>query len=197
MIKPLVAFKSNFKENRPIRNFELTKIDGIPCPYCGDKMFSLSNLDKKLNSLISLSKKYLLAVKYAEYIKEENLSKLNPVFLLEHQLGTNAAIKDIMLPKACTIDHIVPKSEGGMDSIVNYMAACYECNSKRGNTSIYNMINSDKGIKKNIENHVQFLKEMIPLYIKTNKISEKYISYPEMLKDSLNRVSKGELDIKI
>lgn len=34
---------------------------------------------------------------------------------------------------ATTVDHIVPSSKGGSDSPKNLLAACSECNSKRGN----------------------------------------------------------------
>lgn len=32
----------------------------------------------------------------------------------------------------CTIDHVVPRSDGGVDHMSNYVAACTRCNSARG-----------------------------------------------------------------
>lgn len=34
-----------------------------------------------------------------------------------------------------TVDHIIPKSRGGQDSWENMVAACRECNNKKGNHS--------------------------------------------------------------
>ena len=36
--------------------------------------------------------------------------------------------------KALEVDHIVPKSLGGKDDLVNYQALCYSCNAAKGNT---------------------------------------------------------------
>ncbi|WP_123042956.1 HNH endonuclease [Cohnella candidum] len=38
---------------------------------------------------------------------------------------------------ASTVDHIVPSSKGGSDHPRNLLAACSDCNSKRGNRSAY------------------------------------------------------------
>jgi diadenosine tetraphosphate (Ap4A) HIT family hydrolase/5-methylcytosine-specific restriction endonuclease McrA len=35
--------------------------------------------------------------------------------------------------KALEVDHIIPKSLGGADDIVNYQALCYSCNASKGN----------------------------------------------------------------
>lgn len=32
----------------------------------------------------------------------------------------------------CTIDHILPRAQGGFDHMSNYVAACYQCNNARG-----------------------------------------------------------------
>lgn len=38
---------------------------------------------------------------------------------------------------ATTVDHIVPSSKGGSDLPQNLLAACMECNTKRGNRSAF------------------------------------------------------------
>ena len=36
-------------------------------------------------------------------------------------------------PRSATLDHVIPKSKGGMDVMGNLRLACYGCNSARGN----------------------------------------------------------------
>lgn len=46
--------------------------------------------------------------------------------------------------KSVTLEHIVPTSKGGDDTYNNCVAACYECNAKRGTADFdenYNLIN--------------------------------------------------------
>ena len=39
-------------------------------------------------------------------------------------------------PTYVTLDHIVPRSAGGTDSVKNLVAACYQCNSKRASAPV-------------------------------------------------------------
>ncbi len=41
--------------------------------------------------------------------------------------------------KALEVDHIVPKSLGGADDIINYQALCYSCNASKGNRDSTNL----------------------------------------------------------
>jgi len=41
---------------------------------------------------------------------------------------------------ATTVDHIVPSSKGGSDLPQNLLAACMECNTKRGNRSAFSYL---------------------------------------------------------
>lgn len=35
-----------------------------------------------------------------------------------------------------TIEHIVPRSKGGPNMVFNYAAACFSCNTEKGNTNL-------------------------------------------------------------
>jgi CRISPR/Cas system Type II protein with McrA/HNH and RuvC-like nuclease domain len=50
-------------------------------------------------------------------------------------------VPDKALPlNALTIDHIIPKKHNGSDSIDNLVAACFDCNQKRGDLLVWNGI---------------------------------------------------------
>jgi 5-methylcytosine-specific restriction endonuclease McrA len=39
-------------------------------------------------------------------------------------------------PDQATVDHIVPRSAGGISSFTNCVTSCYQCNSKKGNRTL-------------------------------------------------------------
>jgi len=49
-----------------------------------------------------------------------------------------------------TVDHVIPKSKGGLDHPDNYVIACYGCNNLRGDQDAFKFAESmDNGIAKN------------------------------------------------
>lgn len=49
--------------------------------------------------------------------------------------GDPVELGDETSPRYATIDHIVPLSKGGDDSIANLALACLSCNQKKGSTT--------------------------------------------------------------
>ncbi len=56
-----------------------------------------------------------------------------------------------------TIDHIIPKQKGGLDTWENLITACVECNSKKGNQSLHEagMILRSKPKRPSVVIHLQ------------------------------------------
>ncbi|MDE2096926.1 MAG: HNH endonuclease [Patescibacteria group bacterium] len=50
----------------------------------------------------------------------------------ERIMVTGPAARHQRQPLACTVDHIVPKIEGGTDNLNNLVLVCYGCNTRRG-----------------------------------------------------------------
>ena len=183
-----------FKGYNPNRKFDLTRIDGIPCAYCGEKMFALNKFDKLLGEIKSATGYLQLGRLYKEYLNSGELQCLNGQYLISHPRGAKFAIRNLLLPHSSTIEHIVPQSKGGLDDITNYMAVCYGCNSNRGSIDLYEMIKFNPNIADKIKIHIDFLQKNLPELIKNRKLQPEYNNYPEILKNTLKNVSKGLLD---
>lgn len=72
------------------------------CRYCGDAVF-FTPLLKVLN-------------------------ELNPGHGYFHPNGKTGAVLDIFQWKWATVDHIIPVSAGGQNTLDNYVTACWKCN---------------------------------------------------------------------
>ncbi len=185
----------SFKGYSPDRKFDLTKINDIPCAYCGQRMLSLSEFDKRLNEARTFSKVLQLGRLYSGYMTPDEISKLNPTYLFNYKGGYKKAVRALIMPHVSTIEHIIPQSKKGIDDISNYMAACYKCNSARRSIDIIDLLDSKPEIAQNIQNHIKFLENIIPKLIKERRISPKYENYPKILAKSLNATSSCKLDI--
>ena len=177
--------------------FDLTKIDGIPCAYCGEKMFSLSKYDKALGKAKTIDKMFSVGKMYENYLNDDEYLKLNFLYQGQNPQNFKYAIRKLFIPHTATIEHIIPKSNGGIDNLSNYITTCYKCNSNRKNVDLVNLLNNDTNIAKNIQNHINYLKTVLPQLIRNRKISPEYSNYLEILAKSLNKASKGQLNITI
>ncbi len=73
------------------------------------------------------------------FLKQEKLSKIKTIqekqekkkFLHEEQNGRCHYCRDEMILKQSTLDHVIPRSQGGEDNIGNLVLACYGCNQKK------------------------------------------------------------------
>ena len=71
--------------------------------------------------------------------KKSRQARWNRQLLLEKHNGRCVHCEEVVNlitdhPKSATIDHIVPISLGGLDSIRNMQLLCNACNNKKGNT---------------------------------------------------------------
>ena len=83
--------------------------DNWHCRYCGEPVF------------------------YAPALKA--LDELNPGHLYFHPNGKSGKMLPLFQWRWASVDHVVPASKGGSDSVDNYVTACWECNLKyRDNT---------------------------------------------------------------
>jgi len=80
------------------------------------------------------------------------LDSLNPGHGYYHAHGKTGAVLDIFQWKWATIDHIVPVSHGGKNTLDNYVTACWKCNltlndkfQDKSNAVILNVTNKNMG----------------------------------------------------
>lgn len=62
-----------------------------------------------------------------------------------------------LAPNKATREHMVPKSKGGRNQIENYLVACSDCNSRRGNTEVSDWIEECLSQGRNVQ--LQFVLE--------------------------------------
>ena len=179
----------------PNRNYDLTRIDGLPCAYCGRKMFFVGNFDKKLDKAKTEDEYIACGKEYEEYLDVNELPKLNKDYLKDYPKGIKFAVRNLFMPHISTKDHIIPKSSNGISDIENYITVCYMCNSNKKSISLLQLLNSNNSIAENIQNHLDYLKEKLPELIRNRKISPKYRNYPEIIAKNLEKISNGTLKI--
>ena len=187
----------SFKGYSPTRKFDLTKIDDIPCAYCGGKMFSLSKFDIALNEARTHGKMFRVGQEYSRFLTPVEREILDFPLLFSHPKGLKYAIRNLLMPHASTIEHIRPQSKGGTDDLSNFMAACYLCNGDRKSIPLPEMIAAHPEIPQNVQNHVNYLKSILPELIRCRKISPEYANYLQMLSKTLKKESEGFLNITV
>ena len=105
--------------------------------YFGEKVDILENYNEIINSVsFSLPVPSVIRLKYYAKIKRKEivLSRRN-ILKRDSHTCQYCGIKSVPM----TIDHIIPKNNGGVDSWDNLVAACVPCNTKKGNQSLSNI----------------------------------------------------------
>lgn len=82
-----------------------------------------------------------------------------------------------------TIEHVIPKQDGGVNKISNYAPACYECNNQRQHTNLQHWINnrSNLGFEPDIEILQKVLFQLVCQYGDNHSIGKKAKAQLEQL----------------
>ena len=90
----------------------LAKRDGMICVYCHQGVFSCNDM--------------FLYMEELDHFKDINYE--NPRW--DHK--RYISYRDTLYSLMATVDHVIPRSMGGIDSLDNMVIACHGCNSKKG-----------------------------------------------------------------
>ena len=136
---------------RQARFLNRTRPSGWLAPSLQSRVNNIDNWTKKLNLLSPISE---IA---SELVKFDMQKLRNPeIEGVEYQRGTlfGYELREYLLHKwqhQCAycdkkdipleIDHIIPKSKGGSDSVTNLVIACRSCNEKKSNKSLSEFLN--------------------------------------------------------
>lgn len=71
---------------------------------------------------------------------EPTLPRATNCFYCDEQLDKGPSGKGGLGPNVRTIDHVVPKSAGGLGKLGNRVWACRWCNTSKGNKTVVNWI---------------------------------------------------------
>jgi len=80
-------------------------------------------------------KEYKDAV-FSEVFNREN----GKCFYCERTVIRNTSGCSHNFPETATLDHLIPRSKGGVFSVKNLVLACYGCNSERGNKKDFHFL---------------------------------------------------------
>jgi 5-methylcytosine-specific restriction endonuclease McrA len=102
---------------------------------CKDKVESVSTWpdvqirfggDKKIHFPAILRLKYYVKKKYAQLAFSRKAVFKRDRFTCQY-------CGEVLKSGQVTVDHVVPKSMGGLSSFINCVTACYSCNNRKGN----------------------------------------------------------------
>ena len=130
-------------------------------------------------------------------IEEEGRDKYPEAYMVRRALYKTPSefYIDLFEKTLASIDHVIPKSEGGANNRKNFLAVCRECNEKKGSTPLPVFIAADLRVKSNIEHQIKFLKMAIPKFIAERKLHKEYAKYPEEISESLQMIMNGKLNL--
>ena len=104
--------------------------------------------------------------------------------------------KSLLSSSVATIEHIKPSSKGGANKLENYMLVSSKYNALRDSLPL-NMFNEIYPELK-IENNLQRYMNVLIHAINTKNIDFiRYDNYPELLKESISRVTNGKIELDI
>jgi hypothetical protein len=101
-----------------------------------DKAEIISNWDDEINwssgrikhpSILKLKKSFKRSFYNANFTRKD---------VVRRDDGTCQYCAKKLTPSQITIDHIIPRSLGGINSYTNCVVSCQECNSKKGNNTL-------------------------------------------------------------
>ena len=105
--------------------------------------------------------------------------------------------KDLFSKSVSSIEHLRPQSKGGKDKMSNLLAVCRRCNNERQSISLSAYIKLHPEVVENTEKQLQLLNGILPKLISDNKVDEKYYDYPQKVAKTLNRLSRGRIEVVV
>ena len=98
-----------------------------------------------------------------------------------------------------TVDHVIPKSQGGFNNVSNYIPLCYECNQNKADTLVYpafyyyQLNGNSKVIKQQNKNVLSYMLKNISL----ERIKETPLLFGEILMSAKSVTYRNSLGVEI
>jgi len=175
-------------------------------------IFYVSKLLKKRKNSQTFKRKTFIANFYrllAEEKNERNKKILELIALKAKKLPTSGNSIDAFVVKyhrrsieeiaqrlldasLASTEHIMPRSDGGVNDASNYLVQCKYCNNERSSMSYKDWLKRHPEMKTNLQVYI----DKIISLIMENKI-QNHDFYPLVVKSTLLKESDGLLDVKI
>ena len=107
-----------------------------------------------------------------------------------HNYSDTRIISSLLVPAEVSFEHIIPKSENGIDHATNGIVLCRDCNQKRGNTPYEEFIHYHPGMPYNTQKQIQ----TIANYILEGRMDCMYRFWPIKVAQTLNEYTNGAIN---
>ena len=173
---------------RAIRDEALVKIEndtfGRKSPL--EKLFALTANGKDIDKLMKI---------YYRWHKLPSSSRDIDAFIVKYSKQSHENIaKRLLSTSIATIEHIIPQSRGGADSLSNYILVSAEYNNNRNSMPLdmYIQLTTDVDIASNLQ---KYLNRTIFEINNPKSAFRQKAAYPEMIAKTIRRETKGQLNL--
>lgn len=161
------------------------------------------------------SQKHLVKMKelYEQALKENGLEKLKwkvfeeleqvpetfttvdsfMVYAKDHKYSDGAILASLITPSMTSYEHIIPKSNGGKDTLLNGIVMCRGCNLKRKSIPYSEYIKYHPEMVYNTQKQM----DMISQYILNGSLPAEFEFYPVKTSRTLYNYSAGKINVNV
>lgn len=112
------------------------------------------------------------------------------VYAKNHNYSDNRIIASLLIPSEVSFEHIVPRSENGINHATNGIVLCRDCNQRRGSVPYEEFIQYHPKMPYNTQKQIQTIAD----YILKGRMDSMYRFWPIKVAQTLNDYTNGAIN---